>query len=634
MVVTTIVDNRRRPNGARWMLPAIAWSLSLISSAGLNAQQATPAVQQTTPAALPVTNVATPAPPPQAQAYVVAEPGAREVAGRTLVPLSFLSNGLGASVGKLGEGAWRITYFNHTADITLGQTAAVLDKQPAALQVEPQTLEGTIYVPWSQLADLFEIQWSIVTPVGASTPPANGGASPVATPAGKPAKTTFLLQYPAAYIQNVQASLAGDKLRVVLTLSNPTRIVAVQQGLDAQFHLAAARRPGIPDVIPINDYLVPRVVTRSGDWQANTIVRMNYSAPVQWYTLGNPPRVVIDVQRLFEQRDIDALSGGISITRIRRGTDHGPVQMFLARFDPEDGWRMRVAPGGYSVMQRARPSRLASRHKALVAINGGFFAYEGAAVGAVKIDGEWLRLPWKGRTAIGFRPDGRARIGSLQVSASATFSSGWRFPVRDLNGWPAHNQITALTRRFGNAYPLHPGEMAVIVKRGKVVSTPGSGKVEIPANGFVLIAQGGAYKWLNNVARGQRAVLEITAPGWKGYSSALGGGPRLLRDGNVEVTALQEQFRSDVREGRGPRTAIGLDDQGRYLVLVVDGRKPYYSTGLTLTELAYTLLQFGAVDALNLDGGGSTVIAVRGKVINRPSDGNERSVSNALLVMR
>ena len=73
---------------------------------------------------------------------------------------------------------------------------------------------------------------------------------------------------------------------------------------------------------------------------------------------------------------------------------------------------------------------------------------------------------------------------------------------------------------------------------------------------------------------------------------------------------------------------------GRYILLVADGRQGYYSSGLTLQELAATMQKLGAVDAMNLDGGGSTALAVRGKIVNRPSDGIERRVANALLVMR
>jgi hypothetical protein len=250
------------------------------------------------------------------------------------------------------------------------------------------------------------------------------------------------------------------------------------------------------------------------------------------------------------------------------------------------------------------------------------------------VNGEWIRLPWQGRTAVGFWPDGKARIGNLQVQAVASFSNGLKIPIRDLNGWPDSGKVTALTRRFGHYYKLRPGEMALEVKDGIVVGKPGGGGAAVHANGFTLIASGGARPWLNKVSRGTGAVLSVQAPAWSGMTSALGGGPRLVNNSQVEVTALRENFRTDVRVGRGPRTAFGIDSAGRYIIVVVDGRQKFHSVGLTLTELAYTMQKFGAKHALNLDGGGSTVMAIKNRIVNRPSDGSERRVSNALLVMR
>jgi hypothetical protein len=88
---------------------------------------------------------------------------------------------------------------------------------------------------------------------------------------------------------------------------------------------------------------------------------------------------------------------------------------------------------------------------------------------------------------------------------------------------------------------------------------------------------------------------------------------------------------------RHPRTAAGVSRDGRtLLLLVVDGRQPGWSIGLTLPELARMLLDVGAWNAVNLDGGGSTAMWHRepggsaGHVINRPSDGQVRPVANHL----
>ena len=91
---------------------------------------------------------------------------------------------------------------------------------------------------------------------------------------------------------------------------------------------------------------------------------------------------------------------------------------------------------------------------------------------------------------------------------------------------------------------------------------------------------------------------------------------------------------------RHPRTVIGLDASGARLVLmVVDGRKPGVAIGMSYDELGRELLRWGCTQALNLDGGGSSVMAVRDEVphtyriLNEPTDGHERAVANALGVV-
>ena len=88
---------------------------------------------------------------------------------------------------------------------------------------------------------------------------------------------------------------------------------------------------------------------------------------------------------------------------------------------------------------------------------------------------------------------------------------------------------------------------------------------------------------------------------------------------------------------RHPRTAVGLDATGnRLIILVVDGRKPGVALGMSYDELGAEMIRLGCQEALNLDGGGSSVLAVRDaatgkmKILNEPSDGRERAVANVL----
>ena len=122
----------------------------------------------------------------------------------------------------------------------------------------------------------------------------------------------------------------------------------------------------------------------------------------------------------------------------------------------------------------------------------------------------------------------------------------------------------------------------------------------------------------------------------------MGGGPRLVSGGRVRVRGAAEgfappsepSFYGSFVAARNPRTLAGVRADGTLLLVTVDGRQPGWSAGVTLPEAARVMRALGARDALNLDGGGSTSMTVRGRAVNRPSDpGGERAVSDALVVL-
>jgi hypothetical protein len=146
--------------------------------------------------------------------------------------------------------------------------------------------------------------------------------------------------------------------------------------------------------------------------------------------------------------------------------------------------------------------------------------------------------------------------------------------------------------------------------------------------GVVLSAQPGSPEamLIRSLTPGERVTL-FWSFGWAGVADSIGGYPLLLRDGEIMVTRCWAYLCY-----RHPRTAIGVDDAGRVLLVVVDGRRRA-SVGMDLVQLANLMRRLGAVSALNLDGGGSSTMVVRGKVKNRPSDGRERPRSSAVLIL-
>ena len=129
---------------------------------------------------------------------------------------------------------------------------------------------------------------------------------------------------------------------------------------------------------------------------------------------------------------------------------------------------------------------------------------------------------------------------------------------------------------------------------------------------------------------------------WNDVVQAIGGNYTLVENGKLSKF-MEEAFLADQGHKPGrrrndkvishePRTALGFNDEKLFLI-VVDGRQEGYSTGMTMYEVGQVLIELGAKQAINLDGGGSSTFYADGEVLNRPSGGDLRKVLNAVLIM-
>jgi exopolysaccharide biosynthesis protein len=203
--------------------------------------------------------------------------------------------------------------------------------------------------------------------------------------------------------------------------------------------------------------------------------------------------------------------------------------------------------------------------------------------------------------------------------------------------------LVVFTPEFHRTTLTEPNGLELIVRRGQVVEVRDlKGSSSIPADGFVISAAGSARDWaLKNLRRGARARVKLDlypvepedADKWKQANNIIGGGPQLISKGRVEITNAAEKILPSFVSDGHPRTAIAKLKSGEILLVTVDGRQPGESIGMSLTMLADLLLEFGAVEAINLDGGGSTTMVIKDKLVNKPSDSTgERPVSDAILV--
>ena len=346
------------------------------------------------------------------------------------------------------------------------------------------------------------------------------------------------------------------------------------------------------------------------------------------------------------------LDAGVTWTRITRP---GPVRInLLTVSDPR---RVRVLTGGDRVPGLERPSAMARRHGALAGINGGFFAVHspdlGDPTGIVADRGTLLSEPVGARTGLVIPRTGRPRIAALRWRGRITAGGATRLVDgvdRNRGRIPAcggvggdepteridtaitctdASELVVLTPQFGASTRTAAGGVEAVVRDGAVTSVRRAADTAIPGDGYVLSGSGDAAAFLRRLHPGDRPRLDL---GVGDDLAVLGGAPRLVRHGRVHVTAAAEGRGADT--AAAPRTVAGIRADGALLLITIDGRRPGWSRGATLPQAARIARSLGAVDAVNLDSGGSTTMNVRGRVVNRPSDpGGERAVADGLFVL-
>jgi hypothetical protein len=168
-------------------------------------------------------------------------------------------------------------------------------------------------------------------------------------------------------------------------------------------------------------------------------------------------------------------------------------------------------------------------------------------------------------------------------------------------------------------FTLQSGQSAVVAHRSSPQAT---------RDGLRALSNGAA------VSMSVRVSATSGAGNWPtDLRGALPAGGTLLRNGQIPALTewTSEAFSTSQFTSRHPRTAIGRTPDGEVLLVTIDGRRSGWSVGLTGRELATTLANLGARDAVNLDGGGSTTMTKGGSIVNRPSE-TGRSVASGLFL--
>ena len=302
--------------------------------------------------------------------------------------------------------------------------------------------------------------------------------------------------------------------------------------------------------------------------------------------------------------------------------------------------------------------------RVVVAINGGFGVlgdmkgYGGALENLHIQAGELMTQPASDKEAcFGATSDGEFLIGPVEMEVVVTVGT-YSFPLECVNQRFLDDCRSILyTPRMGDSTHTNRKRTYEIILTG--LKLPITGKYEsvftvdhfgkggnnpIPENGAVISFRSRIDKKLEaqlDEGKGGKIEIGLKPAIWNRAIQAIGGRVRLVKKGRVnEILEKHHHAQKNHTPGKRqrdlalsyePRTALGYNAQ-KLILIVADGRRAGYSTGLSLYRLATLLIELGVTEAINLDGGSSSTFVVDGKVVNRPSGQSERDVLNAVLI--
>lgn len=278
---------------------------------------------------------------------------------------------------------------------------------------------------------------------------------------------------------------------------------------------------------------------------------------------------------------------------------------------------------------KSKINNIASHNNAILAINGTYFKQDtGTALGTLVIDKEIISGPIYERVGFGIENDG---FKTSRITFEGSLKKGSKqIKINNINQpRMMFSQVLIYNSSWGTRAPAaKKPETYISVLSDKIIDKSNL-PLYIPKGGYVISAP---KEILANFKIGDKVEIDYKLnPEWENVNHIISGGPYLLKEGNTYIDVTSEKLTGIT--GRNPRTAIGYTKDNVMIMVTVDGRKEG-SSGVTLSELASIMKSFGCYEAINLDGGSSTVMYVNGTILTGSNIKNAVPVSNALIVKK
>lgn len=338
------------------------------------------------------------------------------------------------------------------------------------------------------------------------------------------------------------------------------------------------------------------------------------------------------IRQKYPKAVIADVTGGVKHIKLTKYYSGRPVRINVVEVDMKLAEDLDLTPAlssSSTLKSRRTITTIAKNNNAVVALNGTYFKPQtGVPLGTLMIDKKMYTGPIYDRVAMGIFDDG-FDVARIQLDASIKGSKK-TIKVDNINQpRMLSTHVLVYTPEWGKYAPSAPKYGVGLQVTDDKITKASANSVEIPENGYVI---SGPKSILYDLLDKKDAELVIkTNPEWKGVKHIISGGPYLVKNGEVYVDMTAQKL--GAIGGRNPRSAIGYTADNNFILVAVDGREGS-SIGMTLMELANFMQSIGCVGAINLDGGGSTVMYVNGRVVNKPHMTGGIPLSNAIILSK
>lgn len=446
----------------------------------------------------------------------------------------------------------------------------------------------------------------------------------------------------AARISDLQGGVTPKRARLVLSVDEAIRYRARIEDKQLIFKLKGSTDR--TRQIHLQDIRIKKAYIEPDGRNSRLVILFRKGVPeYKVFSLKHPERLVIDFpksgggDRTAQRKDSRQWLGkGLTYSRATVNLGGGPVRTYTLTLAPDSEFKLAFIPGYGKTIQKGILTKIGERSGASALVNASYFDSEIWVIGNLKIEDKWLGMEATPRTGLVLDKAGRASVQpALAYSGTLTRPDGKTYPIGGINRMRLAGEIIMYNDGYGTSTDTNRYGTEVRVRDGKVIEVRNGGNMPLYSGSTVFSGNGAGAVFLRRLKKGDALELSQTLGNAAADAAPSVGtaGPQLVYDGRVAVTSEQEQIASDIAWGRAPRTAVGVKKDGTVLIVVADGRSDY-SAGMSLEELARFFLRLGADRAMNFDGGGSSEMVVNGRVMNDPSDGDERPVRVALGVIR